>query len=120
MISKSKRIAVAQLIDQGLSDRQISRMKKLSRTGVALIRKRKQARAARRVAPLPTVPSGQRRCPNCGGIVELPCRLCRIRKTTSHGVNQEVTLRQLARNTLLAALMQPPLRRAKDKHRRAS
>ena len=121
MISKRKRLAVAELIDEGLSDRQISGLKKLSRDSVAYIRKRKKVQAAMRVAPLLTIPSGKRRCQDCGGIVEMPCKLCRTRRITSEALTPELNFRQLARNTLLAALIQPPLRRrVKGERRRAS
>lgn len=120
MISKRMRTIIARLIDQGLTDRQICRSWKISRGIVALMRKRKKHLAPMPALPLVQVVEGKRRCPGCGGMVRMPCQLCRIRKASIHGFQEDLTFRQLARQTLLVALMQPPLRRGKGERRRAS
>lgn len=83
MLSKIAVDEVKQLLAQGsMSQRQIAKRTKISRSSVALI-----ANGRRPEYPLrgededeywhEEGPIG--RCPTCGGRVHLPCRLCRVR-----------------------------------------
>jgi hypothetical protein len=120
MLSKRKVTIIVRLIDQGLSDRQISRISNTSRGKIALMRKRKKHVAPMPVRPQTQVAPGKRRCPECGGMVYGTCQLCRTRRVAVHAFQPELNFRQLARQTLLVALMQPPLRLYRKDERRAS
>jgi len=76
---------VVRLLDEGrLSQREIARVSGISRGTVGSIAqgKRPRVRTSDDTFLDPTRPLGPpRRCPGCGGLVYLPCLLCRIRES---------------------------------------
>ncbi|NQU24563.1 MAG: helix-turn-helix transcriptional regulator [Candidatus Nealsonbacteria bacterium] len=76
---------IREMLAEGrLSQRQIARGLGVSRGTVnAIARGRRPDYAARRSRPSDdfTAPSGPpRRCPECGGLVQMPCLACRVRQ----------------------------------------
>ncbi len=84
MIAQHKVEQVRYLLSQGVSQRKIARIVGISRGTVVAI-----AHGKRRDAPEPDELDGwpahgePRRCPGCGGMVYLPCRLCHVRSLNS-------------------------------------
>ncbi len=84
MIAPSVVQEVRRLLAQGnLSQRKIAGITRISRGSVGAIASGKRSdhgslrRAAKDELPAPTGPP--QRCPGCGGMVYMPCRLCRTR-----------------------------------------
>jgi hypothetical protein len=74
MIDREKISQIEQLLATGHSQRKIARLAGVSRNTVATVADRlSHAQTAAEEALSPT------RCPNCGGMVYLPCRLCSVR-----------------------------------------
>jgi hypothetical protein len=75
------------LAERKWSMRKIARMSGVSRGTVLAIahgKRRDRPRRAPEDGDLLVRPSGPlRRCPGCGGLVQMPCRLCRVRAWTS-------------------------------------
>ena len=64
--------AIGALLEAGeLSQREIARRLRVNRKTVD--------KAARRLSGPDASPGPKRRCPTCGGMVEMPCRLCEVR-----------------------------------------
>lgn len=65
---------IQSLIGKGLSDRDIARRTKYSRNTIAKVRNG----SAKPTTPLPGLFNDQpyERCPQCGGMVQMPCRSC--------------------------------------------
>jgi hypothetical protein len=74
-----------------LSQRMIARRLKVSRGTVLAIARGRRPDYARRATPKDEVPSpagSPKRCPGCGGLVQMPCLLCYIRRLpTPHNRN---------------------------------
>jgi hypothetical protein len=68
---------IEQLLASGEhSQREIARMERVGRrtvTGIAAEVRRRQRKVLEEALPPPA------RCPGCGGMVYMPCRLCRLR-----------------------------------------
>jgi hypothetical protein len=83
MISDSQAAEIRRLLDEGrLSQRQIARAVRVSRGTVdAMASGRRPDRLETKPEPLDDLePLGPpQRCPDCGGLVYLPCVLCRLR-----------------------------------------
>jgi hypothetical protein len=77
MLSPTRVAQIEELLAAGkLSQRQIARKERVSRNTVASIAaelRRRQRKALEEELPPPA------RCPGCGGMVYMPCRLCRLR-----------------------------------------
>jgi len=92
---------VRRLLAEGrLSQRQIARATNVSRGTVGAIAagRRPDYRSSRRaVDEEPLQPTGPpRRCPGCGGMVYLPCRLCRARRQKAKAAKSPRPLRPFA------------------------
>jgi DNA-binding XRE family transcriptional regulator len=79
---------IRRLLAEGrLSQRQIARQLNVSRGTVGAIatgKRREVQRSAEQGKEDPLAPSGPpQRCPQCGGMVYLPCRLCHVRNELS-------------------------------------
>ena len=85
MIAPSVVNQIKRLLAEGkYSQRKIARMTAVSRGTVGAIASGKrpdyQARARERAEEFPQPTGPPRRCPGCGGLVYMPCRLCHVRK----------------------------------------
>jgi len=85
MIAPSVANQIKRLLSEGkYSQRKIARMTGVSRGTVGAIAGGKrpdyEARARERQSELEQPTGPPRRCPGCGGLVYMPCRLCRVRK----------------------------------------
>lgn len=80
---------VKRLLNEGsLSQREIARKTGVSRGTVNAIAlgKRPEPRRLRTAADEFLAPAGPpRRCPGCGGLVRMPCLLCRVRQMKESG-----------------------------------
>ena len=105
------------LTGEGLSYREIVRITGVSRGTVGLIARGKRPDyEARRVArgDDPLEPTGPpQRCPGCGGLVYLPCRLCDARKLV--GAKREMGQTETARGGATEEAFELQL---KEEHRR--
>jgi hypothetical protein len=73
-----KLLHIERLLAQGdLSQRQIARLAGVGRPAVAAIARMQSCHSETEDEPTSTAPSV--RCPGCGGLVVLPCRLCHVR-----------------------------------------
>ena len=81
MIPPSVVQEVRRLLAEGkLSYRKIAKVAGVSRGSVSLIASGKRPDYKPRQEPAVEVPLGPpERCPNCGALVYMPCRLCRLR-----------------------------------------
>ena len=91
MIAPSTELEIRRLLQQGkLSQRQIALSVGVSRGTVNAIARGKRPHSTRRGTwdePSPVGPVGPlRRCPTCGGLVQMPCLLCRIRRLQQSGL----------------------------------
>lgn len=81
MISAEKASEVRELLQQGLPYREIAAKTAVSRGTVESISKGKWKGKKQPIpGPRPVFSTNQyERCPGCGGLVLMPCLLCRIR-----------------------------------------
>jgi transcriptional regulator with XRE-family HTH domain len=105
MLELAKIREVERLLAEGkLSQRKIAAASGVSRTTIgAIAAGRRPDYEARRLAEASkNEPLGPlARCPECGGLVHTPCRLCRLRKLKTA---ERQTLEQLRRSFRVAAL----------------
>ena len=85
MIAPSVVNQIKRLLAEGrYSQRKVARMTGVSRGTVGAIAGGKrpdyEARATERQSELEQPAEPPRRCPGCGGLAYMPCRLCRVRK----------------------------------------
>ena len=89
MIDPALEGQIRRLLAAGRTQRAVSRMTGVCRETVGAIargRLDRNARQAQRDAEQVTsLPGPPRRCPTCGGIVKMPCRLCHTRELKAGG-----------------------------------
>jgi transcriptional regulator with XRE-family HTH domain len=90
MIAPSVVHEVKRLLAEGkLSQRKIARITGVSRGTVGAIasgkRREHEARARHPELELEEPTGPPQRCPGCGGLVYLPCRLCHVRRLVAEG-----------------------------------
>jgi len=89
MIDPALEGEIRRLLATGHTQRAVSRMTSVCRQTVGAIAKGRldrNARQAQRDAEQVTgLPGPPRRCPTCGGIVKMPCRLCQTRELKAGG-----------------------------------
>jgi hypothetical protein len=89
MIGETVVAEICHLLEEGrLSQRSIARRAGVSRGTVNAIAlgKRPDPTLRRRPESDFVPPSGSlRRCPSCGGLVQMPCLLCYVRSVSRHG-----------------------------------
>ena len=107
MIAPAKVKEIEDLIAEGrLSQRKIARLTGISRATIGAIaagrRPDYDERHRLRQLELAEEPLGPRqRCPGCGGVVYMPCRLCRVRRIKSQ---EQAALKFYRREARKAAL----------------
>jgi transcriptional regulator with XRE-family HTH domain len=118
MISLQQVMAIRQLFAQGISQRKIARETGISRGTISAIVNGRRPDYPDRIEELPRASGPPARCPECGGLVYLPCRLCFVRSQTRIGQvdsrslqNQELHQAVVA---LLTFLQQPSTNESRE------
>ena len=113
MLSQKRYDEIQRWLGVGLSQRRVAALAGVSRDTVSAIALgRRRRREDDEEDPEGAACKGLRiRCPGCGGLVSVPCRLCRVRARIEQRQNAEREKRRAAARATLIAILQAQRRR---------
>lgn len=87
MLTRQEALKIREQLDRGMTQREAARRAKCCRMTIAKIASgvwftpTQESRAANKCYERPLFSGPHKRCKTCGGLVQMPCLACKVRKT---------------------------------------